>query len=464
MNSPLRASMPQPVTTNEAQLKWALVTARQRAQATRDRIRHLYNPNDNLLDDSQSEYSERKQWIEEHGYRHECCSQNDDQDNHERLHRRIRMNELYGRRFDVTQRANDSALFFMPVSLSSSSLWRGGGRGEGRGTFTVEDDPDRVERFQMAFAAAVAAIERNNLVVQNQQQHSHYPPSRFDSTSTTASPRTSHYVETPRGGDGDHTLYSPNAATTPKAGQNTNSSLLVWTPQLREQVTLAAKSVLKRQPEQTTSDCSNNDDDDHEDDNHDEVNSFVRQFERFMLQNDDSLTSQEESCLVEVPQPHNWNNSSFESPIVPQEDETSTCWTALVDDGMSTIIISQEEEMVELEQNGNESIIKKQNNSTSKKLYVNTMTAIIADLPGRVISFESSPSPTTCPTIKQPQQQHEQRSISILSQPSSPQRSIINSIGGSVGCGLSVVRGAHVPPLSNHDYHCSDHWERQMML
>jgi hypothetical protein len=471
MNSPRRGvpTTATSTTTNEAQLKWALVTARQRAQAARDRIRQLYSDDTsgNLLDDSQSDYSERKQWIAEHGYRHQCCtsSQQQQANEYERFHRHNnswRTNEsfTYGRRFDVAKRTFDSSLFVVPASS-----WR-----EGRcGAFVVEDDdPDRTERFQMAFAAAVAAIERNH---HPQVDHQRFPPSRFDSTSTyTASPHsrsTTQRVETPREGGGNFTFHSPRATPTHKAGHK--NSLLVWTPQLREQVTLAAQTVLKRRPEHHQDQTLDNNHDD------DEVKSFVRQFERFMLQTDDSLTSSshEESGPVEVQQqpPQDWTNSSFASPIVPEEDlETSRCWTAPLDedeDGLSTSfpqnVEAEESVNVDAEQNG--TVINEQKADT-KKVGVNTEHS--AEIPGRVISFQSLQLPKKSHAVRPSlTQQHESpiagRTITTVSHrplSSASAQRITGSID-SAGCGLSVVRGGVHTPLENY---CSARWERQMML
>jgi hypothetical protein len=491
---PHRAVPVTTVVTSETQLKWALVTSRQRAQAARERIRQLYgdhgrnneennenstdeqrtttmNRGSNRLDDSQSEYSERKQWIEQHGYRHECSvfqggDYDDDDDNEERSRRRRRMNESWcGRRFVIKQqlaRWNDA-------SFPSPAAWGRGGRVGRRDA--EPDDPGRVERFQMAFAAAVAAIEKN------QDVHP-FPPSRFDSTSTTSFSKSTLLAdETPH--RSHHLPKSPHYDGTPKTKNS-----IVWTPQLREQVTSAAKSVLR--PPHTKNrqqdDDDGNDDNDHDDDD-DEVDFFVRQFERFMLQPDDSLTSHE-SCLVEEVPPsstNGWNNASS----IVHEDETST-WT--VDDSMSTIP-PPEDEIVE-------STIQEEIYFSGKKVPDNNT---VIDIPNRVLSSESS-TPPPPPLAKERPQNHvavptaappnrlvpalpddkipfDWSCSSIKPKPLAPPSRIIatttamttavsSSLSSSAGCGLSVVRGAHVPynnVVSSH-YHCSAHWERQMML
>jgi hypothetical protein len=38
------------------------------------------------------------------------------------------------------------------------------------------------------------------------------------------------------------------------------------------------------------------------------------------------------------------------------------------------------------------------------------------------------------------------------------------NIDSSAGCGLSVRRGTHGPPVVSSHHYCSAHWERQMML
>jgi hypothetical protein len=491
MNHPPRAVPATTIVTSEAQLKWALVTSRQRAQAARDRIRQLYgdrneeneNSNDNdeqrtqamnrgsnRLDDSQCEYSERKQWIEQHGYRHECSysqggDDDNDDDNEERSRRRRRMNESwYGRRFVIKQhqpaRWNDA-------SFPSPAAWRKGG-GRRRRDSEPDDDPGRVERFQMAFAAAVAAIEKNQVV------HP-FPPSRFDSTSTTSFSKSTFADETPHS---SHAPKTPHFDGTPKTRNS-----IVWTPQLREQVTSAAKSVL-RQPH-TKNRQEDDDDNDHDDDD-DEVDFFVRQFERFMLQPDDNSLTSHESCLVEEVQPpsstsNGWNNASS----IVHEDETST-WT--VDDSMSTIP-PPEEDIVE-------STLQQEIYSCEEVPDNNTVIITVADIPSRVVSSDSSTPP---PLAKERPQNHvavptaappnrlvpalpddkipfDWSCSSIRPKPLAPPSRIIatttmttavssSSSSSSAGCGLSVVRGASVPNnmVSSH-YHCSAHWERQMML
>lgn len=187
-----------PAVPTEAQLKWALLHTRRQEQ------RMLSHEDTEVLNESQSEYTERHNSIRENGYQHDLSQE----EIHARQRRKIRMNECYafGRQFTPARRGR------------------------------LEDDPARTTRFQHAFAAAVAAVEQN----QQPKAHDGMVPSKLQ-----------HDYETPQ---------KTTAVSSPVR--------LVWTPAVRDQVASAAKSVLPAE---------------------EEVHSFVRQFEAFLLDDENGI-------------------------------------------------------------------------------------------------------------------------------------------------------------------------------
>jgi hypothetical protein len=523
-------------TTTEAQLKWALVTSRQRAQAARERIRQLYgdvvvvrddgaaeapsssgaseHPLTNRLDDSQSEYSERKRWIEAHGYRHECSHHDDDNsqqggDDHEaRARRRRRMNESWGRWVRHPPPAphaghGPAASFLSPPGWRRTRTRNNKAAGQQQQLEEEEEEIDdddpagRAARFRMAFAAAVAAIERNKV------EFPFFPPSRFDSTSTAAT--TSFYcysTTTPKAGGNyasdDHG--NENDAVTPQTRQQ-RSILLAWTPQLREQVASAAKSVLR--PPRRREDLDDGIDDE-------ENNNY----------NDESFVVEATAAAEQGQHPlENHHNAHMSSIVIRPDDEANTLnWT--VNDSMSTIPPPGEEESVEEEAQGvgddDASAIQEPSHANMNQEDTAAESEISGvHLPGRDLSLfewtqlqqllprpdDSSPrsvrGPAAATTSARRRQEQvlekilpddEDRPVDWTSSLWSniapnpwwsppPSRSTTATpvhdkknhdqnydIDSSAGCGLSVRRGTHGPPVVSSHHYCSAHWERQMML